>query len=775
MPDRLTLLGRWTSTIRTLARIAPVVIALDDLHRADLDTLTLAAWLAEELLDEPILLLIAHRPTPEPGPKTDSLSNIAQAPHAEAIDLGPLKRNEIHAMIDSREGDTEAIASALLSRTDGNPFFIKCLLRSLCMIGKSENLEEGLEALPSNGSELVARQLIDLPTETRDALEAAAISGARFSASATARLIGISDQRLLEYLEPALRTSLIKPDSGHGKDYRFTHTILRDALYQSIRTNSRHKLHLKFAKQLLSANGPAERCTEAADHLYRALPLAPIRLTRTVSATASSNASTRCAFAEAQVFAERALSLVYKDPDASEAERCQALLTLGKTQLYNGEEEQARKTLLEAAVAARRAKAPDLLARCALQLVPDFLSIEVGTYDSTLIQLLQEAIDTLPDSSVTTRANLLARLSQARHWGDDWEANEATATEALELARSSNAPEALMAALSARAESLHGPARAQDRIEVLNQLGFAARKAGDIPTLLAQQTRLVAALLELGDICSVDSENDTSLECAENAKLPQFRWYPNSIRNMRRLMRGDFGTYEPLESLFFQTQRMSGNANIAQGHACQQIYRQIELDDSNSVLPIVSAFTLDRPRVRSWRAAFAWLQWDAGHTREAERALFRFHDRDIVALSREAGGGIGLAALAELSAALESRPHCERLYALISTVTERCATAGYGVVYFGSFARYAGLLAGALGDTATAVRHLSDAVSHEIQHGAPIFQSYAEIDLAIALFRDGATSEGISQVLDETRTTASASSSLRVRRKLAHAIRLVGK
>jgi hypothetical protein len=238
-------------------------------------------------------------------------------------------------------------------------------------------------------------------------------------------------------------------------------------------------------------------------------------------------------------------------------------------------------------------------------------------------------------------------------------------------------------------------------------------------------------------------------------------------------MRGDLRVDEKLESLFLQTQRMSANANVAQGHACQQIYRQIELDASRNVLPIVSAFALEKPRVRSWRAAFAWLQWDAGYPREAEKALLRFHDRDLIALSREAGGGIGLAALAELSAALEFHPLCERLYTLISSVTERCATAGYGVVYFGSFARYAGLLAGALGDTSTAVCHLRDAVSHEGARGAPIFQSYAEIDLAIALYRNGATSKAIDQVLDDAKATASNSNSLRVRRRLAHAVRLL--
>jgi hypothetical protein len=242
-------------------------------------------------------------------------------------------------------------------------------------------------------------------------------------------------------------------------------------------------------------------------------------------------------------------------------------------------------------------------------------------------------------------------------------------------------------------------------------------------------------------------------------------WYPESTDSMRAIMRGDIRQNTGLTNRYQEIRRLTQDANVTQGYASQEIYRQVEMDRSESVIPFVLEFANTQKLVLSWSAGLGWLQWDAGRMADARDSIERFDLSRMEALFREAGGGIGIASLAEATAKLGKKEHREYLYRRIALLQGRFATAGYGVLYFGSFARYSGLLADSLGMYPDAIRHLRLAVRDETAIGARVWQGHSEIDLTAVLQRGGASQQEISKALAAARHTVKLSNSPRLKRR----------
>lgn len=758
--DRFSILSRWVETIRSISRGTPLLLAFEDIHRADHDSLSLLAWIVEELSFDPVIVIATHRPSPETNVIAQGLSDIAALPRCKNIDLAPLTAHDISFMLDPLSSDRTALSEALELRTAGNAFYVTHLIRYLDSRINTESTESLVSALPSNGREIVSRQLSDLPSSTRNALAVASVAGGTFSIPTTAEILGVSSKELLSQLETARRAWLIRED---GCDFVFSHALLRDALYQTIDSSRRREIHLQLARDLIKHRD--SRSTLISDHLTKALPLTDSAEARKFALLAGRDTAARFAYSEAQIFFRRALDLVESDSECSVADRCKILLEYANAQLYAGDRERARKTLLEAARLARRADSGELLAACALQLAPDYLSIEVGAYDLTLVRLIEEALQATPTDDLSLRSKLLARLSQAVRWKGDLEKHTQMADEALRLARQSRDRDALSAALSARVDSLGGPDYTEDRIRVLTELYEIAHSSNNVPAKLVHQTRMIAALLELGDMVQLDAENESCRELASQTGLAHFMWYPESTDSMRTLMRGDIQPNNELSSRYQEIRRLTQDANATQGYALQEIYRQVELDCSESVIPFVLEFTRTQKLVLSWSTGLGWLQWDAGHIADAIDSIEQFEFSRVEALFREAGGGVGIATLAEVAADLGNREQCEFLYRRIAPLQGRFAAAGYGVLYFGSLARYSGLLADSLGMYREAIHHLRLAVKEEARIGARVWQGHSEVDLTAVLQRSGASRQEITTALGAARRTVKLTDSPRLARR----------
>src|SRR6266545_1456630 len=113
----------------------PVVLAIDDLHAADSDTLTLVALLVRHLQTAPIAFVATMRSHP-PDVSVELQSAVEQLARdslASVIELGPLDRDEVRAVARAVVSATpdERLVGALFEAAKGNPFYVEEGVRSL--------------------------------------------------------------------------------------------------------------------------------------------------------------------------------------------------------------------------------------------------------------------------------------------------------------------------------------------------------------------------------------------------------------------------------------------------------------------------------------------------------------------------------------------------------------------------------------------------------------------------------------------------------------------
>jgi predicted ATPase len=378
--DRFSILSQWLKTVRSISKSGPIVLVFDDIHRADFDSLSLLSWMAEELAFDPVIILASHRPSPNSDRVANALSELAGIDKCTTIDLTPLSSIDIVMMLDPLDVDRDQLSKELQLRTAGNPFYVTHLIRYLDTQSASESATLAISKLPPNSREIVSRQLCDLAPATREALAVASVEGGTFSISTTAATLGVSAAELIVLLEPAQRAWLICED---GTEFAFRHALLREALYQTIDSSRRRDIHLTLACILIERGDSYSNSARISDHLEKASPTADSSEIQRFALLAGRQAAARFAYSDAQVFFRRALNSIVNDPTRSIVRECQIRLEYADAQLHAGQRDGSRETLLETVRLSRASSLYSILASCALDLTPEYLSIEVGEYDPT--------------------------------------------------------------------------------------------------------------------------------------------------------------------------------------------------------------------------------------------------------------------------------------------------------------------------------------------------------------------------------------------------------
>ena len=255
-------------TVRDAARERPRLVVLDDLHWADVATLRVLRLLAETATDEPLLVLATWRSHPEP---TGALAEVAEAlarRHAVRRELTGLPAAAVAEVFDTvaHNRPSEAQATALRERTDGNPFYLVEYAR---LAGEHGDLGRLVaeENPPTGVQEVLTRRLEQLPGDTLSTLRAAAVIGRDFDLASLASVADIDPDDLLDVVEPAQVAGLVREDSVDR--FRFSHALVRDTLVAAMTPSRRARLHARVAAVLRGRRG---RETEEARHWLAAGP-----------------------------------------------------------------------------------------------------------------------------------------------------------------------------------------------------------------------------------------------------------------------------------------------------------------------------------------------------------------------------------------------------------------------------------------------------------------------------------------------------------------------
>jgi DNA-binding CsgD family transcriptional regulator len=242
----------------------PVVVALDDVHWADAASVEVTAALLHRFRG-PLLGAFAtrHRPA-RLGSVFDAVARLG---YVGRIDLSPLTAAEADGLMDP---SLEIGRRALLYRqSGGNPFYLEQLSRSAVPAGG--RLEAGDVDVagewrpPAAVSASLREELMALSPVTRTIVDAAAIAGESFEPRLVAPIAGRPEESTFDAFDELLAVDLIRPTDTPAR-FRFRHPIVRRVVYDELPRAWRIGAHTRAAAALMARHAPV---TEAALHIER--------------------------------------------------------------------------------------------------------------------------------------------------------------------------------------------------------------------------------------------------------------------------------------------------------------------------------------------------------------------------------------------------------------------------------------------------------------------------------------------------------------------------
>jgi len=257
---RYLTLMRLRDTFVAIAQNRPLILVLEDLHWADDLSMDLLSSLMDALSSAPLMLLCVYRTEKEH--RCWQLSNIASRKCPDLFTelmLKYLTARESRRLVESLlaiDNLPEQVKTIILEKSEGNPFFIEEVIRSL--IDKDLIYREGdrwkarqeVENLnvPDTLQGLILERVDRLQTEVKYVLQCASVIGRLFRYKLLdyiARQAG-EVERYLEQLER--RDLVYEERSVPELEYAFKHVLTQEATYQGILENQRKAFHLQVAQ-----------------------------------------------------------------------------------------------------------------------------------------------------------------------------------------------------------------------------------------------------------------------------------------------------------------------------------------------------------------------------------------------------------------------------------------------------------------------------------------------------------------------------------------------
>ena len=279
--ERYRIHESFVGLFRELARVRPLVVAIDDLQWADEATLELIPYLATRLRDERVLLLGTYRSDElhRLHPLKTAFTQLERGRLTERVELHALDRAGTSAVIQGALGLDEPplkqLVAAIDERCEGNPFFIEEMLKTLVERGavvprenvwRPERLAAAT-AIPDSVRDVVEQRMSRMDPVARHVVQVAAVIGPTFDFDLLKAVSGADDEALLLALRGAIDGQLVTEASG-GDRYRFRHALTREAVLGELQQRERRLLHRRIGDAIRSRAGGDEGpwAEDLADH-----------------------------------------------------------------------------------------------------------------------------------------------------------------------------------------------------------------------------------------------------------------------------------------------------------------------------------------------------------------------------------------------------------------------------------------------------------------------------------------------------------------------------
>ncbi len=267
-----------------LGRVAaqrPMLLVIEDLHWSDDTSLEFLTQFARRVAALPILLVVTFR-SDEVQP---ALRRFVSALDRERLllewPLARLRVDEVGAMIQAIFGLATPVRSdtldAIYPLTEGNPFFIEEVLKSLVSSGgiffadgawERKPIEE--LSIPRSIHDSVQNRTERLSGRARQVLNLAAVTGRRFDFALLQRIAGLEESELLAIIKELIAAQLVVEESAER--FAFRHALTQQAIYSDLLVRERRALHRTIGDtiQQIYANALDAHLPDLAHHFFEA-------------------------------------------------------------------------------------------------------------------------------------------------------------------------------------------------------------------------------------------------------------------------------------------------------------------------------------------------------------------------------------------------------------------------------------------------------------------------------------------------------------------------
>lgn len=501
-----------TEWLRAAAGRGPLAVVLDDLHRADGETLTLLESAARDLEGTPVLLLGAYRPTDADARLDGSLALLARR-SPERIALDGLDAGDVEALVAAMHGrpvDRHTVA-ALADRTGGNPFYVRESARLL----ESEGALVALAEVPEGVRDVLRRRLARLPQPAVSVLRVAAVLGREAEVDILLHATDTDEDTLYDALETGVVAGLLgEPAPGR---VRFAHALVRDTLYGDLTQLRRSRMHGRVA-EVLRRRRPDDLAA-LAHHYAHTAGGDTAGLAVDYGIRAAEQAERRYAHDSAVRLLEQSLRALDRLPSLSEDRRSDLLGRLLRAQLRAGDLGRGRTTRQRALDAARVAGRTDLVvaAFTAWNEPTPWQARPYGQVDRPVVEVLESLLDR-EDLDRATRCRLLdAFVSEMA--GEDDPRVAAFGAEAIRIARQLDDEHLLAFALATGIKATHVDGQTELRATLAGELEPLAQRL-DLPAFRWYAAYGMASVASAqGDVATLRSRLATGLELANRYRM----------------------------------------------------------------------------------------------------------------------------------------------------------------------------------------------------------------------------------------------------------------
>jgi DNA-binding SARP family transcriptional activator len=514
--------------LEKVSRVAPLLVVLDDLHRADGETLAILAGITADLASSRILVLAAYRPAEAGEPLADCLAALAVREPVR-VTLGGLDAAAVDELIRATctgpvDGRT---ARVIAERTGGNPFFIKEAARLL----DSEGALAAATEVPAGVREVLQRRIARLPATAQTILRQASVIGTEVDADVLGEVAGAEEHVLLDAIDAGLLTGLVtEPDAGR---IRFAHALVRDTLYHGLSRLRRSRLHAR-AGEAIERHSPGQ--VAALAYHFAEAGTDPVKAAR-YCGLAAAQAEQVFAYPEAVRLWEQAIACLDQARGVPDRDRLELVLGLVRALSHVGQLARARSYRHDAVRAALPLDDPVLLGRVITSFdVPRlWVSHEWGETDDELVGMVEQTLARLPPGDELLRCRLLTTLAFELHGAESERGYQASA-QAVEMARSLGDPGVLTVAINGRFFQTFRHDGLAERLRLSTEL--VALPGKPVTAEALAHTLLMAASSGAADFAAADRHADQAARIADRYDLYLITTAVSIYRAMRTALDG---------------------------------------------------------------------------------------------------------------------------------------------------------------------------------------------------------------------------------------------